>query len=129
MYFFNRAYIPDGRIYLGNVKYVLQMITDYAYAGSIGTTLDILLENQPQLRTYYYQYAFSGSQSLCDKHVYYGWKYSIKLQLQNLGLGYNMRNGYGVCHGDEMLAMFIFGEEPPPVDSGPLTNTGEFYSN
>ena len=60
MYFFNRAYIPDGRIYLGNVKYALQMISDYAYAGSIGTTLDILLEHQPQLRTYYYQYAFSG---------------------------------------------------------------------
>ena len=41
------------------------------------------------------------------------------------GLGYNMRNGYGVCRGDEMLAMFIFGEEPPPVDYGPLTSTGK----
>ena len=40
-------------------------------------------------------------------------------------LGYNMRNGYGVCRGDEMLAMFIFGEEPPPVDYGPLTSTGK----
>ena len=37
-----------------------------------------------------------------------------------------MRNGYGVCHGDEMLSMFIFGEEPPPVDYGPLTNTGTY---
>ena len=36
-----------------------------------------------------------------------------------------MRNGYGVCRGDEMLAMFIFGEEPPPVDYGPLTTTGK----
>ena len=36
-----------------------------------------------------------------------------------------MSNGYGVCRGDEMLTMFIFGEEPPPVDYGPLTSTGK----
>jgi len=123
-----RTYIPDGRIYLGNVKYMMKMISDYAYTGPIGITLNMLLEHQSQIRTYYYQYGYSGSQSLCDKQVYYGWRYSIKLQLQNLGLGYNMRNGYGVCRGDEMLAMFIFGEEPPPVDYGPLTSTDKKIS-
>ena len=68
---------------------------------------------------------FSGSQSLCDKEVYYGWKYSIKLQLQSLGFGYNMRNGYGVCRGDEMFALFKFNDQPPPINAGPLTETDQ----
>ena len=87
MHFIHRTYIPDGRVYLGNVKYMMKMISDYAYTGPIGITVNMLLEHQSQIRTYYYQYGYSGSQSLCDKQVYYGWRYSIKLQLQNLGLG------------------------------------------
>ena len=87
MHFIYRTYIPDGRVYLGNVKYMMKMISDYAYTGPIGITVNMLLEHQSQIRTYYYQYGYSGSQSLCDKQVYYGWRYSIKLQLQNLGLG------------------------------------------
>ena len=63
------------------------MVSDYAYNGPVGMTMNMLLEHHPKLRTYFYQFSFSGSQSLCDKHIYYGWKYSIKLQLQNLGLG------------------------------------------
>mgnify|MGYP001429784940 FL=1 len=66
---------------------MMKMISDYAYTGPIGITVNMLLEHQSQIRTYYYQYGYSGSQSLCDKQVYYGWRYSIKLQLQNLGLG------------------------------------------
>ena len=80
-------YIPDGRTYLGNVKYILKMVSDYAYNGPVGMTANMLLEHHPRLRTYFYQFTYSGSQSLCDKQIYYGWKYSIKLQLQNLGLG------------------------------------------
>ena len=77
---------------------MMKMISDYAYTGPIGITLNMLLEHQSQIRTYYYQYGYSGSQSLCDKQVYYGWKYSIKLQLQNLGLGMDLfRNGLKVA--------------------------------
>ena len=77
---------------------MMKMISDYAYTGPIGITLNMLLEHQSQIRTYYYQYGYSGSQSLCDKQVYYGWKYSIKLQLQNLGLGMDLvRNGLHVA--------------------------------
>lgn len=126
--FFFRAYIPDGKTNIRNIKYATNLVSDYAFSGSVATTLDLLKEFHPRLRSYFYHYSFSGSQSLCDKHVYYGWKYSIKLQLQNLGLGYNMRNGHGICRGDEMLSMFIFGEEPPPVNSGPLTETDKTIS-
>ena len=125
---FFRAYIPDGKTNIRNIKYATNLVSDYAFSGSVATTLDLLKEFHPRLRSYFYHYSFSGSQSLCDKHVYYGWKYSIKLQLQNLGLGYNMRNGHGICRGDEMLSMFIFGEEPPPVNSGPLTETDKTIS-
>ncbi len=99
------------------------MISDYAFTGTVASTAQTLMEFHPSVRTYYYQFGYSGSQSLCDKHVYYGWKYSVKLQLQNLGFGYNMRNGHGICRGDEMMTLFIFGKEPPPVSSGPLTET------
>ena len=63
------------------------MVSDYAYNGPVGMTANMLLEHHPRLRTYFYQFTYSGSQSLCDKQIYYGWKYSVKLQLQNLGLG------------------------------------------
>ena len=32
-----------------------------------------------------------------------------------------MRNGYGICRGDELFAMFVLGRLPPPMNSGPFT--------
>ena len=109
--FIYRTYIPDGRIYLGNVKYMMKMISDYAYTGPIGITLNMLLEHQSQIRTYYYQYGYSGSQSLCDKQVYYGWKYSIKLQLQNLGLGKDLLRYGRNTRPNLILGSFHLGAE------------------
>ena len=32
-----------------------------------------------------------------------------------------MRNGYGICRGDELFAMFVLGRQPPPMNSGPFS--------
>ena len=103
------------------------MVSDYAFNGRVGTTLELLL-NKPQIRTYYYKFSYSGSHSVCDKDIYYGWKYSLKLQIQNLGLGYNLRNGYGTCQGDELLSLFVFSAQPPPINLGPLSNEDKIVS-
>ena len=63
------------------------MVSDYAYTGHLGFTADLLQKTYPQLPTYYYQYSYSASHSFCDKEVYYGWKFSLKLQLHQIGLG------------------------------------------
>lgn len=39
-----------------------------------------------------------------------------------------MRHGHGICRGDEMFPLFIFHQEPPPVNGGPLTNADKKMS-
>ena len=33
-----------------------------------------------------------------------------------------MRNGYGICRGDELFAQFVLGRLPPPMNIGPFTD-------
>ena len=82
------AYIPGGgRVNFKNVKHAIKMVSDYAYTGHVGLTADVLMRKRPELPTYFYHYGYSATHSFCDKEVYYGWKFSLKLQLQQLGFG------------------------------------------
>ena len=85
--FTHSAYIPGGRVNFNNVKHAIRMVSDYAFTGHVGLTADILMRKRAELPTYFYQYGYSATHSLCDKEVYYGWKFSLKLQLHQLGLG------------------------------------------
>ena len=119
---FCRIYVPDGKINPNTMKHAINMASDVLYNGPINLMVETLSKYQPQISTYYYHYGHSASHSLCDKIVYSGWKFSTKLQLHNLGVGYNMRNSYGICHGDELLYQFILGNQPPPMNAGPLSD-------
>ena len=90
LYYFYRAYVPGGRVNFNNVKHAIRMVSDYAYNGQVGLTADLLLKTHPNLPTYFYQYSYSASHSFCDQKVYYGWKFSLKLQLHQLGLGMSL---------------------------------------
>ena len=83
---FVRAYIPGGgRVNFNNVKHAIKMVSDYAYTGHVGLTADELMRKNSPI--YFYHYGYSATHSFCDKKVYYGWKFSLKLQLQQLGFG------------------------------------------
>ena len=87
-FFLCSAYIPGGgRVNFKNVKHAIKMVSDYAYTGHVGLTADVLMRKRPELPTYFYHYGYSATHSFCDKEVYYGWKFSLKLQLQQLGFG------------------------------------------
>lgn len=88
-----RAYVPERKIYHGNLKQAVLMVSDFVSHGPVGLTVDLLAQHQPQLRVYFYQFKHLGSHSLCDAHVYQGWRFSFKLQLHNFGLG----NDYNAC--------------------------------
>lgn len=43
-------------------------------------------------------------------------------------VGYNMRNGYGICHGDELMLMFKMGHLDPPMGQGPASDRDKLIS-
>ena len=67
------------------MKHAIKMVSDYAYTGHVGLTADELMRKNSPI--YFYHYGYSATHSFCDKEVYYGWKFSLKLQLQQLGFG------------------------------------------
>ena len=46
-----------------------------------------------------------------------------------MSIGYNMRNGYGIAHGDELLQMFRMQAMPYPMDIGPISERDKMASS
>ena len=46
---------------------------------------------------------------------------SVVNQVNVFSVGYNMRNGYGICRGDELFALFVLGNQAPPMNAGPFS--------
>ncbi len=134
-----RMYLKEGKINRANVRHAIRLISDFTQNGQMALTAKAILQSQKiKSKIFYYQFGYSGSNSLCDVLVYPGWRFAVKLQLHNFGIGkllnkservnavnactgYNMRNGYGVCHGDDLLFQFVLGDQPPPMNQGPLS--------
>jgi len=62
-------------------------MTDFAYHGPIGSTVELLTTVKDAAPVYQYIYKYSATHSLADIAVYPSWKLRIKTLLHNFGLG------------------------------------------
>ena len=84
--FLFRHYLPGGKIERLNVKHAIGMMTDFAYHGPIGTTVQLLTEqNSPPV--YHYLFKYSATHSFGDVAIFPKWKITVKTWLHSFGLG------------------------------------------
>ena len=118
--------MPGGKVSRVYVKGVIQMFSDFAFNGKIGRAVQLLSESGTNV--YHYLFNYSGTHSFGDFAYYTKFKLNFKLWIQNWGFGYNMRNGHGICHGDELLLLFKLKYLKSPMGDGPITERDKIVS-
>ena len=103
------------------MKQCIQMFTDFVFHSKVAKTVQLLSKHSSS-PVFHFLYMYSSTDSFGDLAIYSKWKMSVKLFLQKYGIGSNMRNGYGVSHGDELFMTFKLPNLPSPMGTGPVTD-------